>query len=237
MKGLEQQTFCYMCDQPSTSKEHVPPRCFFPKGNNEKNEQRTNLITVPSCDLHNSAKSKDDEYVRQFFAASLTSNPVGHEQFLDKGIATLKRSPALASRMTSGARGVVLHNTETNRWERSVALKVETNRVLNWLDTASRAIYFHEKNCRFSGAITIVENFLLDPKNSDLLALKESFFSLANDLFQNQTPQGENPGVFTFRISHTDDLSVLELTFYSGTKAIAVLKHDTLRSLGASLAQ
>ena len=52
---------CYYCGiklQPNTlTKEHVPPKVFFP------NTDRDNLITVPSCHLHNSGKSNDDEYV------------------------------------------------------------------------------------------------------------------------------------------------------------------------------
>jgi len=44
---------CYMCSDPATGVEHVPAKCFFTKG------QRENLITVPSCELHNNATSKN----------------------------------------------------------------------------------------------------------------------------------------------------------------------------------
>jgi hypothetical protein len=61
-------TTCYMCDQPATSKEHVPPRCLFPKG------QRDRLITVPSCDTHNREKSQDDEYLRDVLNMTLQAS-------------------------------------------------------------------------------------------------------------------------------------------------------------------
>lgn len=48
------QPTCYMCDGPAASVEHAPAQCFFPKG------YRLNLITVPSCLLHNNFISKDD---------------------------------------------------------------------------------------------------------------------------------------------------------------------------------
>jgi len=49
---------CYYCGAPATSKEHVPPRGFFPKG--------SDLITVPSCEIHNNDKSHIDETMRVF---------------------------------------------------------------------------------------------------------------------------------------------------------------------------
>lgn len=53
-----------MCDQPATSREHVPPACLFPEEKDIRTSLfRNNLITVPSCDLHNSKKSTDDEFL------------------------------------------------------------------------------------------------------------------------------------------------------------------------------
>jgi hypothetical protein len=54
----KETNICYFCDCPASSREHAPPKCFFPKGNRE------NLVTVPSCDKHNSEKSHNDEYMR-----------------------------------------------------------------------------------------------------------------------------------------------------------------------------
>src|SRR5207249_7535044 len=53
---------CYMCDRQATSHEHVPPKCIFPeRKDTDGQDLRAQLITVPSCDIHNSKKSKDDE--------------------------------------------------------------------------------------------------------------------------------------------------------------------------------
>jgi hypothetical protein len=50
---------CYYqgCSRPGTTKEHIPPQSFFPK------DQRYQLFTVRSCELHNNRKSSDDTYV------------------------------------------------------------------------------------------------------------------------------------------------------------------------------
>lgn len=50
---------CYFqnCPKEAKTKEHVPPKAFFPK------DQRKNLITVRSCNDHNNQKSGNDLYV------------------------------------------------------------------------------------------------------------------------------------------------------------------------------
>lgn len=49
---------CYFqrCKEEGRTKEHVPPKAFFP------NDQREQLITVRSCKKHNTDKSGDDLY-------------------------------------------------------------------------------------------------------------------------------------------------------------------------------
>lgn len=50
---------CYFqgCPEHGTTKEHIPPRSFFPT------DQRHQLMTVKSCERHNNEKSPDDIYV------------------------------------------------------------------------------------------------------------------------------------------------------------------------------
>lgn len=66
---------CYFCGGEVTGVEHIPPRCFFPKG------KRNNLITVDSCDVHNQEKSKEDEYIRAIFLSSIKLD--GKQQVAD----------------------------------------------------------------------------------------------------------------------------------------------------------
>ncbi|MGA3116260.1 MAG: hypothetical protein ABSF90_17705 [Syntrophobacteraceae bacterium] len=49
---------CYFqgCVKEGRTKEHIPPKAFFPK------DQREQLITVRSCKDHNTEKSRDDLY-------------------------------------------------------------------------------------------------------------------------------------------------------------------------------
>ena len=80
---------CYMCSDPATGVEHVPAKCFFPKG------QRENLITVPSCELHNNATSKDDEYVRGIIVSSAGTNKIALIHWRDGVRKSYLHSPKL----------------------------------------------------------------------------------------------------------------------------------------------
>ncbi|MDQ1158844.1 hypothetical protein QE385_003171 [Sphingomonas sp. SORGH_AS 950] len=65
---------CYFqdCVNDHSSKEHVPPKSFFPE------DQRVQLLTVPSCDKHNTAKSNDDLYALTHIA--MASSPANRSR-------------------------------------------------------------------------------------------------------------------------------------------------------------
>lgn len=70
---------CYMCHRDADSREHVPPKCLFPeKKDVGTSAYRNNLITVPSCELHNSNKSKDDEFLMVSIAGIIGNNSIGY---------------------------------------------------------------------------------------------------------------------------------------------------------------
>lgn len=78
---------CYFCGNAITGVEHIPPKSFFPKGKREK------LITVPSCDIHNQEKSKEDEYIRAILLSSIKLDDQDHIEVLrEKNFRALKRN-------------------------------------------------------------------------------------------------------------------------------------------------
>ena len=88
---------CYMCGECVTSREHVPPKCLFPekkdlpKGFN----LRKNLITVPSCDLHNTHKSQDDQYLQLVLTCTFEGNNTKTNLFNTKVMRAFDRKPQL----------------------------------------------------------------------------------------------------------------------------------------------
>jgi hypothetical protein len=70
---------CYMCDETASTVEHVPPKCLFPESKDIEGQNfRLNLITVPSCEIHNTQKSKDDEFLMVSLAGMIGNNSIGY---------------------------------------------------------------------------------------------------------------------------------------------------------------
>ena len=86
--GSESDSLCYRCEVAATTREHVPPDCFFPVGH------RDPLWTVPSCEVHNLGNSKDVEYVRNVLSFARGSNETALGAF-SKATRSLDRSPKL----------------------------------------------------------------------------------------------------------------------------------------------
>ena len=86
---------CYMCDSKASSVEHAPPKCFFPK------KQRKQLITVPSCQVHNEKTSDNDEYIRNIFIGLTGLRSDGKEEVLAKTFRSFNLSPKLRSSIRS----------------------------------------------------------------------------------------------------------------------------------------
>lgn len=123
---------CYACSNIATGKEHLPPRCFFPKG------MRKSLITAPSCDEHNSEKSKEDEYIKSILLLQLSPAELGqigdtHEvqaraferaakKFLEQFEIAIKSKPELRNNKDLEKIIAILDNEEATVEERLRAL-------------------------------------------------------------------------------------------------------------------
>jgi len=117
---MQEDGTCYACPKPSTSREHVPPKNLFPP------QFRSNLITVPSCDKHNSAKSGDDELFRHVIAAAEGTNELALEAY-DPVIRSFERRPHIVRTFMPELQPVITRQGETigcrvdrKRFERSV---------------------------------------------------------------------------------------------------------------------
>ena len=67
-----------MCDRNAVSSEHVPPKNLFPEQKDVGKDYRQYLITVPSCEIHNNHKSKDDEFLMVSLAGIFGNNSIGY---------------------------------------------------------------------------------------------------------------------------------------------------------------
>lgn len=121
---------CYRCSALATTKEHFPPRCFFPKGSG----LNLQLRTVPSCKEHNNDKSNDDQYLLAHICMNASKGPsLPRDIFLRSISPQLERSVKFTSSLAEDAE----HFSDgTSKYGVDVA------RFDNFFDHLSWAIYF-----------------------------------------------------------------------------------------------
>jgi len=127
-----------MCEAQATTKEHAPPRSFFPEG------YRRDLITVPSCDRHNSDNSMDVEYVRNVIATQHGVNDLAAKVF-EKAQRSWNRSPKLLTRTFRDFRAVQYEGSETG------AFTIDLPRHRRVMEAIAYAIYFATRGRKHYG--------------------------------------------------------------------------------------
>lgn len=98
---------CYNCDYHATTREHVPPRGFFPRG------FRTNLWTVRSCVRHNLDNSLDVEYARNLIVSHRNVRGTAQELSQSASFRSFERSSALFFQTFQGAEFVIVDGEQT----------------------------------------------------------------------------------------------------------------------------
>ncbi len=226
---------CYMCEAEETSVEHAPPRCLFPEKKDVSDgvDYRINLITVPSCDAHNSQKSQDDEYLLQALAGSYTSSQVGLTQFITKVKRAYDRTPSKASSFIKRSDPILLKRNDSDEWEQGAEVIIEGDRLDHVLGNCARALYFHETKVRFVGHARVFTGFTLY-KHPEIHANVTSGFEAAKAFFADRLPTGENPDIFSYKFEKDATSAIFLMSFYATSEVLVRLDkriHTTLGSL------
>lgn len=217
---------CYMCDAPMASKEHVPPRCFFPA---EKDlppgvSLRQNLITVPSCDAHNGAKSKDDLYLLYAVICSLPTNEVAKNHFAAAVMRRIQEKPALVNDLMKAATRVVAVDTQTGTAQATAAIDIDGARLDGALAHLARGLHLHHLGAKWTGPIMVHTEFLLgsiDPANARAInAPRELIVRQLDQAFVGEAFHGNNPDVFRYQVkAATIGIpTMMRLHFYGDVK-------------------
>ena len=206
---------CYICSAPRTSDEHVPPRCFFPEG------MRNNLFTVPSCEDHNTSKSKDDEYVRNLICSSFGSNLHGVSLATSKVVRSFQRSNGLIHTTFEDTTLLkLLDGGET------IALTVNLDRFDRVMNSIAYGLYYLEFGTTFKGTWEIVPYSLttkqgLSGSSTDDFELVRSKL---NAVRYEMRPVA-NPEIFRYgRFVENANRMVYKFIFYEGFLCFAVTK-------------
>jgi hypothetical protein len=216
---------CYMCQRLATSSEHAPPLCIFPerKDTAEGTDYRRNLITVPSCDEHNSKKSRDDEYLLFALAGSYTSSNVGLTQFTTKVRRAFEHRPSKADHFVSRSAPVRLRKLEQVEWEDGLQVIVQGDRIDAVLENCARALYFHETGKKFQGPAAVLTHFTMYG-DKDVQGNITRAFLATESVFANQPRRGNNHDVFWYKFQESSATAVIYMSFYGESTAIVRFK-------------
>ena len=204
---------CYMCENDAITREHVPPRCFFPV------KYRNQLITVPSCGIHNLEKSKDDEYLRFVILINYENNREAQELFSTKALEGLKRRPHQFSSFI-GNNGYLIKVDG----KPSMAIAYDIDRYEKAVTCIAKAIHFHHFKMKWDEEIWILPVSAIfsnqHPKykeqNARLAKLKYGEFDAPK--------HGENQEIFYYQFLVDVDTNIkrLRMVFYKGFVTYAV---------------
>jgi hypothetical protein len=214
---------CYMCSKRATTREHVPPLALFPKTSEVGRNYRSNLITVPSCAEHNTAKSDDDEFLMASLAGTHRNNEIGFLHKLTKVERAIKRNRTLMDR-------VILKKEELYRFEHAGKFthqilwgKPDLPRLNKCFDRIARGLHLYHFGTRFKGRVMMHPAFLrFDNQGRETF---NEFLKHRTEIDLRGKPSiGANPDVFFFQVTDPDRFGIYmaRLCFYGGVEVYTV---------------
>ena len=225
---------CYFCESAATSTEHVPPACLFPeqKDLDDGVDYRKNLLTVPSCDEHNSHKSKEDEYVQLILVHGYFNNNAGQDHFNSKIVRAMTRRPALLVALYANADPVTVDGVPT------VAVTVDRERFNLALERICQGLCVKFAGERWPKEIEIHAPILLAKDEPDAGKVNSLITGLSKSIIgslDGVAKHGDNPDIFWCQllIDKAKDRLLCRMVFYGGFDVFAVsdprLRDDSCR--------
>lgn len=196
---MKRNKSCYYCGEAATGVEHVPPLCFFPEG------QREDLFTVPSFEIHNHKKSKDDEYVK-------TALTISANLMLKRNLSSIIHKSFRALNRNIAFRETVLKKPEPafvvlddGRLYESFSHEIDLPRFMSFFDSMGRALYFYHENKVWNGRTKIAPHFLLK-ENAEEIDLEINRELIVH--FDKAHSHGKNKSIFYYNFVYVFDNEV-----------------------------
>lgn len=226
--------YCYYCSAPATTREHVPPKCLFPKkGSEEEPDFRSNLATVPSCDDHNHAKTHDDEYLRNILVMSATSNEIAGSHFTKTTMKAAQSYPKLLKNITSENQPVFIQKSADEELFETIALAIDRQRIEAALKMIGYGLYFLEFGTSFLGSITALPLFLgdLSEEGQELNAATNRIRQVCDATFEQSPKKGASLDIFFYQtFFEANGSGIMHLCFYGGTRVCCLFEPHVRQS-------
>ncbi len=218
-----------MCGASATSREHVPPLCLFPEEKDIKTSIfRNNLITVPSCDLHNSKKSKDDEFLMASLAGIVGNNIIGFYHMQTKVKRAMERN---SNTLMDAIMKDIFRSSVKDEMERNYPVLIgrpDLPRLHLCFTHIAHGIYYHKFGKRLEGKSHILIDFVTYEAEQS-----ETYKLLSRKRFemepQKSQTEGGSPEIFNYEMMEPDEfgLIAMKMTFYEGATVFVAFQPDT----------
>jgi hypothetical protein len=214
---------CYFqgCSQEGDTKEHIPPKSFFPK------DHRNNLITVRSCQEHNNEKSGDDIYALAQICLNSSPKNKAREVFM-KSIA-----PQLGFNNDS-LRKLLIEDSKVLE-NGSVKYKVDVSRLNKFFNALSCGLIYHVSKEQLPGNYTmhniynnLVDESLTDKEFNLMEIIKHFYDGKVPEILVFGKANLENEDIYTTKIFGLEDFNssiTIVHKFFGHFKVISMLSN------------
>jgi len=210
------QSECYLCGKPATTRDHIPPQGMFPK------PRPDNLITVPACYNCNNGRSLDDEYFRVVVSAGSDDSPQSLNLLRQRIIPQMRERPGLILELMKSAVWVDINSPGGIYNGRGRALPFDRSRIQAVIDKVVRGLFFKHLGRRLSAG-WLVDDFLYKP------SVRGEFQNAILKLPLYDVGDGS---VFSYRCHFSDssDESFWFLMFYNDTSLFITQTSSSISS-------
>ena len=199
---------CAYCEQPATTKDHIPPKGIFPR------PRPSDLITVPSCERHNSGASLDDELFRNFVV--LREELAGHPQASRTAAIAMRglhrpERPGLRRQLLSTLREVDLESPAGLYLGTASEFAHSGSSILSVSKRITRGLYYHHFGQRVPAGHSVV----CVPQRNLPAGDREIWLELSESIDPTVHSVGDGAFKYRFEISSEDpEISVWVLVYF-----------------------
>ena len=188
---VEESTCVYCVKRPGLTRDHVPPKSFFPK------PRPSDLITVPACRSCNREAGKDEElFLAAFMFGEAGVSLAGKKLWDEKLHRMYDKNRGLRRRIAKSMHSVDIFTPGGVFLGRGLGVRLEEERINRVVTKIIRGLYYHEYQEALSSSTEIMCHFAQQP--SDLSPVEKIVDQL-------QFGSRGWPDVFEYRFNRVEE--------------------------------
>lgn len=206
---------CVYCGAPSTTKDHVPPKCLFPK------PRPNNLVTVPCCSSCNSQASLDDQYFKIMMASRREAQEHPASAAL---LATLRerfanpKSRGLVTMILNGLHRAEVRSSAGLVIDQGIAYEVDKSRLDAVASRTTKGLFYYERGYSLPSSHAV--SSFTDP---DLGRVEEDVMLNVAKVIAATEPKVLGGGIFSYRVHFLPSDPDSSFWFYRFFEAIPII--------------